>query len=64
MGSSFLTKDGTGGPLHWELGVSATRPPGKSPMYFLTLWIALTHWGFDMQALNECRGLLEVAEDR
>ena len=31
MASSFLTRDGTRGPLHWEHGVSATRPPGKPP---------------------------------
>ena len=28
--SSSLSKDGTPGPLHWECGVLATRPQGKS----------------------------------
>ena len=30
VGSSFLTKDGTWHPLHWEHKVLATGPPGKS----------------------------------
>ena len=29
-GSSSLTRDRTLGPLHWESGVLATGPPGKS----------------------------------
>ena len=37
MGSSSLTRDWTPGPLHWELKVLATRPPGKSPCVFLNV---------------------------
>ena len=29
-GGSSLTRDGTGGPLHWECEVLTTGPPGKS----------------------------------
>ena len=36
-GSSSLTRDGTPAPLHWELGVLATGPPGESQTHcFLT----------------------------
>ena len=30
VASSFLTRDGTLGPLYWENGVLATGPPGKT----------------------------------
>ena len=35
------------GPLHWELRVLATRPPGKFPSAFpdLSPWTALGEWG-------------------
>ena len=35
MGSNSLTKDWTWAPLHWENGVFATGPPGKSLMWSL-----------------------------
>ena len=31
MGSSSLIRDWTPGPMHWELGVSATGPPREVP---------------------------------
>ena len=34
MGSSFLTRDFTPGPLHWERGVLASGPPEKSHVVF------------------------------
>ena len=33
VGSSSLTRDRT--PVHWERGVLATGPPGKSPIAFI-----------------------------
>ena len=33
--SSSLTRDQTPGPLHWEFGILATGPPGKSWGSFL-----------------------------
>ena len=34
-GPISLTRDWIPGPLHWEHRVSATRPPGKPPSFFL-----------------------------
>ena len=40
-GSSSLTRDGTPAPLHWELGVLATGPPGESQTQcFLTAFLS------------------------
>ena len=36
VGASSLTRDQIPGLLHWELGVLATGPPGKSPIPFHT----------------------------
>ena len=44
MGYSSLTRDRTLGPLHWERGVLATGPPGKSPkMVFLMKVLGQLH---------------------
>ena len=44
MGYSSLTRDQTPGLLHWEHGVLATGPPGKSPkMVFLIKVLGQLH---------------------
>jgi len=40
----FLTRDGTQACLHWESGILATRPQGKSPCsgFIVTIYLFKT----------------------
>ena len=46
MGSSSLTRDRAQAPLHWEHGVLAIGPPGKSPWITVFKRIIIFHYDF------------------
>ena len=58
VGSRSLARDWTPGPLHWELRVLATGPPGKSPGAYSKAFFALeprvSPHGDQNHALGSC----------
>ena len=56
MGSSFPTRDQTGGPLLWEHEVFTNGPPGKSfslsDFSPVCLWVAMLIWVLQEASAN------------